>query len=47
MANNDNQADLRRHMEALEQTSKAQQEALETIQHMLTQLMIDWNNEEN
>jgi len=31
-------------MEAQEQTSKAQQEALENIQQMLAQLLINWNN---
>jgi len=43
MANNGND-DLRRWMEAQEQTSKAQQEALGNIQQMLTQLLTNWNN---
>jgi len=47
MADNDNEVDLYRCMEAQDQTSEARQEALENIQRMLTQLMTDWNNEEN
>jgi len=38
MADNDD-VDLHLQMEAEEQTSKAQQEALENIQRMLTQLL--------
>jgi len=38
MADNDND-DLRRRLEAQEQTSKAQQEALDNIQQMLAQLL--------
>ena len=36
--------DLRQWLEAQEQTSKAQQEALDNIQQMLTQLLINRNN---
>ena len=36
--------DLRRWMETQEQTSKAQQEALDNIQQMLTQLLTSRNN---
>ena len=43
MADNDND-DLRRWLEAQEQTSKAQQEILDNIQQMLAQLRINWNN---
>ena len=43
MANNDND-DLHWRMEAQEQTSKAQQEALDNIQQMLTQLLTNRNN---
>jgi len=43
MADNDND-DLRRRLEAQEQTSKAQQEALDNIQQMLAQLLTNWNN---
>jgi len=39
--NNDD--DLRRWMEAQEQTSRAQQEALENIQQMLAQLLVNRN----
>jgi len=35
---------LFRRMEAHEQTSRAQQEALENIQHMLARLLTSWNN---
>ena len=47
MIDNDNEADLCHRMEAQKQTSEAQQEALKNFQRMLTQLMIDQNNEEN
>jgi len=40
----DNENDLHRWLEAQEQTSKAQQEALDNIQQMLTQLLTNWNN---
>ena len=43
MADNDND-DLRRWMEAQEQTSKAQQEALDNIQQILVQLLTNRNN---
>jgi len=43
IADNDNN-DLRRWLEAQEQTSKAQQEALDNIQQMLAQLLTNWNN---
>ena len=43
MADNGND-DLRQRLEAQEQTSKAQQEALDNIQQMLTQLLENWNN---
>ena len=43
MADNGND-DLRQRLEAQEQTSKAQQEALDNIQQMLTQLLINQNN---
>ena len=46
MANNNNN-DLCRRMEAQEQASRAQQEALNNIQHMLSQLMTDRNKEKN
>jgi len=36
--------DLRRRLEAQEQTSKAQQEALDNIQQMLAQLLTNRNN---
>jgi len=39
IVDNDNDADFRRHMEAQEQTFKAQQEALDNIQCMWTQLL--------
>jgi len=42
--NNDD--DLRRRMEAQEQTYRVQQEALDNIQHMLTQLLINRNNDD-
>ena len=47
MADNNNDDDLRSWMEAHEHTSRAQQEALDNIQHLLHQLLIDRNNEEN
>ena len=43
MADNGNDY-LRRWLEAQEQTSKAQQEALDNIQQMLAQLLTDRNN---
>jgi len=43
MADNGND-DLRRRLEAQEQTSKAQQEALDNIQQMLAQLLTNRNN---
>ena len=43
MADNSND-DLRRRLEAQEKTSKAQQEALDNIQQMLAQLLINRNN---
>jgi len=43
MADNGND-NLRRRMETQEQTSKAQQEALDNIQQMLAQLLTNWNN---
>ena len=43
MTDNSNN-DLRRRMEAQEQTSKAQQEALDNIQQMLAQLITNRNN---
>ena len=43
MADNYND-DLRRQMEAQDQTSKAQQEALDNIQQMLAQLLTNRNN---
>jgi len=43
MADNSND-DLRRRMEAQEQTSKAQQETLDNIQQMLAQLPTNQNN---
>jgi len=43
MADNSND-DVRRGMEAQEQTSKAQQEALDNIQQMLAQLLTKRNN---
>ena len=46
MADNGND-DLRRRLEAQEQTSKAQQEALDNIQQMLAQLLINRNNNDN
>ena len=45
MADNNNDDDRRRRMEAQEQTSKAQQEALDNIQQMLAQFLINWNND--
>ena len=45
MADNGND-DLRRRLEAQEQTSKAQQEALDNIQQMLAQLLSSRNNNE-
>ena len=47
MANNNNGDDLHHCVEAHKQTSKAPQKALDNIQHMLHQLLIDRNNEEN
>jgi len=46
MADNGND-DLRRRLEAQEQTSKAQQEALDNIQQMLAQLLINRSNNDN
>jgi len=46
MTDNNND-DLHRRMEAQEQASKTQQEALDNIQHMLSQLMTDRNSKEN
>ena len=46
MADNGND-DLRRWLEAQEQTSKIQQEALDNIQQMLAQLLINCNNNDN
>jgi len=43
MADNGND-DLRRRLEAQEQTFKTQQEALDNIQQMLAQLLNNWNN---
>jgi len=43
MADNNND-DFRLRMEAQEQTSKAQQEALDNIQQMLAQLLTNRNN---
>jgi len=43
MADNGND-DLRRRLEAQEQTFKAQQEALDNIQQMLAQLITNRNN---
>ena len=43
MADNGND-DLRRWLEAQEQTSKSQQEALDNIQQMLAQLLTNQNN---
>jgi len=43
MADNSND-DLRRWLEAQEQTSKAQQKALDNIQQMLAQLLTNQNN---
>ena len=43
IADNNND-DLRQRMEAQEQTSRAQQEALDNIQQMLAQLLTNWNN---
>jgi len=40
-----NNDDLCRHMEAQQQTSRTQQEALDNIQRMLTQLLTNRNNE--
>ena len=44
MADNNNYDDLCRRMEAQEQTSKAQQEALDNIQQILPQLLTKQNN---
>ena len=44
MADNSNDDDLSRYMKAQEQTSRAQQEALENIQQMLNQLLTNQNN---
>jgi len=46
MADNGND-DLRRRLEAQEQTSKAEQETLDNIQQMLAQLLINRNNNDN
>jgi len=43
--NNDD--DLHRHMKAQEQVSRAQEEALDNIQHMLSQLMKNRNDEDD
>ena len=43
MADNNNNDDLRHRMEAQEQASKAQQEALDNIQQILIQLLTNWN----
>ena len=43
MADNDND-NLRRRLEAQEQTSKAQQEALDNIQQILAQLLTNQSN---
>ena len=45
MADNNNDDDLHHRMEAQEQTSKAQQEALDNIQQILAQLLTNWNND--
>jgi len=45
MADNNND-DLRRWMEAQEQTSRAQQEALNNNQQMLAQLLVNWNTKD-
>jgi len=44
MTDNNNDDDLHHRMEAHEQTSRAQQEALENIQQMLAQFLTNWNN---
>ena len=46
MADNNNDDDLCRCMEAQEQTSKVQQEILDNIQRMLTQLLTNRNNDD-
>ena len=46
MANNNHDNDLYRRMEAQEQTSKAQQAALDNVQQMLVQLLNNQNNDE-
>ena len=45
MADNNNDDDLRHRMEAQEQIFKVHQEALDNIQHMLTQLLTNQNND--
>jgi len=45
MADKNNDDDLRHRMEAQEQTSKAQQEALDNIQKILIQLLINRKND--
>jgi len=44
MVDNNTDDDLRHRMEAQEQTSKAQQEALDNIHQILVQLLTNWNN---
>ena len=46
MADNNHDNDLHRHMEAQEQTSKAQQAILDNIQQMLMQLLNNRSNDE-
>ena len=46
MVDNDND-DLRQRMKAQEQTSKAQQEALDNIQQILAQLLTNRNNNDS
>ena len=45
MADNNNDDDFCHRMEAHEQTFKVQQETLDNIQCMLTQLLTNWNND--
>ena len=47
MADNNNDDDLRHRMEAQEQASRTQQEALKNIQLMLSDILTNQNNEEN
>ena len=47
MVDNNNDNDLRRHMEAQEQASRTQQEALDNIQCMLSQPMKKQNDEDD